>query len=128
MRGIIVATLVSLTATGAYASCQTPELEFGLEIEQDYRGNTDHAIELKYVIPLGKTAHTLCQKEIAIMSAEEITEYQKARKEEADARFGNARAREQEQDNLEQRIAICSDFTLDSAPDSIKQFCGDLLH
>ena len=128
MRGIVIATLLALTtATGAHASCQTPELEFGFEIDKDYRGNVDQEFEFKIVIPLGKVAQTLCRKEIAIMSAEEITEWNKARKEEADARTENAKAREQEQDNLEQRIAICSDFTLDSAPNSIKDFCGDLL-
>ena len=124
-RHAIIALM--LTTGAAYAGCQTPELEFGLEVDQDYRGNTDQKIELKLVFPLGKVAHTLCNKEIALMSAKEITEWNKARKEKADARGKDAKAREQEQDNLEQRIAICSDFTFDAAPNSIKEFCGDLL-
>ena len=115
---LTIAALV-LSATGAFAGCNTPELE--LELEKDIGGYSDStSISFAFTIPLGKANARICDAEIS----KEVSE---AHKSAAKSRETVAKAKEQEQDNLEQKIEICSDFRLDSAPNSIKDFCGDLL-
>ena len=108
-----------LSATGAFAGCNTPELE--LDLEKDIGGySSSTSISFAFVIPLGKANTALCDAEIS----REINE---AHEKAAKYREVTAKAKEQEQDNLEQKIGICSDFRLETAPGSIKDFCGDLL-
>ena len=115
---LTVAALI-LSATGAFAGCESPDLE--IELDKDTGGYSDSTkISLSFTIPLGKANTQLCDAEIT-------KELNKARKSLAEANEKTAKATKQEQNNLEQRIKICSDFSLDSAPESIKDFCGDLL-
>ena len=116
-RYVIVALMLSTGS--AYASCETPELE--LSLDQDVGGYSDsQSISLSFVIPLGKKVQRACDAELAVERAD-------ARKKQAEERDRIADAIDQELDNLQQRIAICSDFEMDTAPNSIKTFCGDLL-
>ena len=115
---LTVAALI-LSATGAFAGCESPDLE--IELDKDTGGYSDSTkISLSFTIPLGKANTRICDAEVSKAAST-------AHKTQAEAREKIAKANKQEQNNLEQRIKICSDFSLDSAPESIKDFCGDLL-
>ena len=146
-----------LSAGSAFAGCYTPELEFSIDHElssfneysdsdsSDYsngfsesygydnsydrdRGNgSDIRFGISLNIPLGKTVKDLCAAEIAQARADVRTEVEEERKKRAERRERDSKARAQELDNLQQKIAICSEFELDTAPKSIKNLCGDLL-
>ena len=92
-----------------------------------HSASTDFSIG--FSIPLGD--NTACKNAEVLANDKLIreiyTEEAEKRRVEAQARKERANARDQELDNLEQRIAICSDFELSTAPNSIKSFCGDLL-
>ena len=130
-RYVIVALM--LTTGSAYASCYTPELEISAdtEFDQDYSSyhSSDESLSfgISLNIPLGKTVSDLCAAEVAQARADLETEYAEKAKKIAEGREKKARALAQELDNLEQKIAICSGFELETAPGSIKNLCGDLL-
>ena len=112
--------------------CATPELELSIDHNDtidngfNYSGDptkdftNDVTFGISLNIPLGKTVRDTCSAELA-------TERAEARKKQAEERDRVADAIDQELNNLQQKIAICSDFKKDTAPNSIKKFCGDLL-
>ena len=122
----IVALFVS-TAAHAYGNCNKPTLDFDVSESYGYSASTNFSIG--FSIPLGD--NSACRK-AAILENDKLlreirTEEAEKRRVEAQARKERADARDQELNNLEQRIAICADFELSTAPNSIKEFCGDLL-
>ena len=128
-----------LSAGSAFAGCYTPELELSIDHNdeinrginryndpiKDFTNDVTFGISLN--IPLGKTVSDLCAAEINQARAEIKTEIEEEKKKRAERREKDSRARAQELDNLQQKIEICSEFELDTAPKSIKTFCGDLL-
>ena len=128
-----------LSAGSAFAGCYTPELELSIDHEDqiengfNYSGNptkdTSNGLTfgISLNIPLGKTVSDLCAAEINQARAEIKTEIEEEKKKRAERREKDSRARAQELDNLQQKIEICSEFELDTAPKSIRTFCGDLL-
>ena len=128
-----------LSAGSAFAGCYTPELELSIDHNDslstgfDYGHNPERSLDNGVVfgitlnIPLGKTVSDLCAAEINQAHAEIKTEIEEEKKKRAERRERDSKARAQELDNLQQKIEICSEFELNTAPKSIKTFCGDLL-
>ena len=143
---LVTTTIVALfVSTAAYAQCSQPTLNLNVSEDSGYSNSefgygdpegpdtnvfgaqTTFSIGLS--IPLGN--NSACKRAEVLendrLLREIYTEEAEKRRVEAQARKERANARDQELDNLEQRIAICSDFELSTAPSSIKSFCGDLL-
>ena len=122
----IVALFVSTAAHAFGSNCNKPTLD--LDVSQSAYSDSA-TFSIGFSIPLGD--NTACKNAEVLANDKLIreiyTEEAEKRRVEAQARKERANARDQELDNLEQRIAICSDFELSTAPNSIKSFCGDLL-
>ena len=101
--------------------------DYGNSYGKDRGNSSDITFGISLNIPLGKTVKDLCAAEIAQARADVRTEVEEERKKRAERRERDSKARAQELDNLQQKIAICSEFELDTAPKSIKNLCGDLL-
>ena len=84
-----------------------PEFEAGTDLETNRDGDLEPSFFIGITIPL----FTGSQKDHCEAEIEEA---------EADAEA-------QKLENLEHKIAICSEFEKDTAPGSIVELCGDLL-
>ena len=133
----IAIAMMSVTAvsTTAHAKCITPTLEFsadrasGSGIGSDGGMSSDHELEfgITFKIPLGSAVKQLCRAEIAEAKADLETEIANAATKRAKAEIDEAKADQAETKALKEKVALCSTFSKNTAPNSIKNFCGDLL-
>ena len=125
---IIMLMLASTAHAGNYVKECAPTAKF--EAEKNARGQDSFSFSVEW--KLGKSARDYCNRQknadIDLSYAEELETLAKTRKANAEAREEEAKARQEEIEALEDKIKLCSDFTTETAPASIKTFCGDLLN
>ena len=131
----LTALALSVAVVGsAHAGCQTPTLE--LTVDQEFSDGTnsygnsydsDTSFGIALEIPLSSIIKKLCIQELLGLKAKNRTEDSNKDAKAARAAVDEAKARQEEIAALNDKIQLCSDFTLDTAPGSIKDFCGDLL-
>ena len=133
----LTALALSVAVVGsAHAGCQTPTLELTVDQEfgdttNGYGGNNSYDNETSFgialEIPLSSIIKKLCIQELLGLKAKNRTEDSNKDAKAARAAVDEAKARQEEIAALNDKIELCSGFTLDTAPGSIKDFCGDLL-
>ena len=117
---LLISALVMATTGGAFAgtSIKAPT-DCGPVAETfadtNYQGDTRVGFKLKWT--LGKAHKNRCAEYDSHINSLTATE----RKEE------RARASQQETKALKEKVQLCQTFREDSAPQSIKDFCGDLI-
>ena len=131
----LTALALSVAVVGsAHAGCQTPTLE--LTVDQEFSDGTnnygnsydsDTSFGIALEIPLSSIIKKLCIQELLGLKAKNRTEDSNKDAKAARAAVDEAKARQEEIAALNDKIELCSGFTLDTAPGSIKDFCGDLL-
>ncbi len=107
-----------------------PEASVGVDLmDQDNRGQNDFKISFDLKWTFG--AKEACAKNNAHTTDINVRDIRQAaaaeRKLVADAMEKEAKTVQAEIKGLADKIKLCSDFSLDTAPASIKAFCGDLL-
>ena len=143
---IVIAAAAALTvseasALGASANnhlqgCGPESSVYGDLMDQDSTGASDFKIGFKLTWTFG--AKEACKvnnahaKDVQIRELREFTtkRYEteaKARKSNADASRVEAQADQEVVKALTAKIQVCSTFTHETAPESIMDFCGDLL-
>ena len=132
----LTALALSVAVVGsAHAGCQTPTLELTVDQEfgdsTHYSGsninNNDTSFGIALEIPLSSIIKKLCIQELLGLKAKNRTEDSNKDAKAARAAVDEAKARQEEIAALNDKIKLCSGFTLDTAPGSIQEFCGDLL-
>ena len=119
MRSIMISLiLITLGSSQAHAfgikSCG-PQLDTGTSVSTDYNGDVKPMVRLGLKFDIG--------------SHEDCKEYNKAKvsKEKSEAILKQNATVRDSVDTLFKKIQICTQFTNETAPGSIKEFCGDLV-
>ena len=147
MKNIFLAIVIAITSistqahAGAVNEC-APDLRFFSDYSMNHDDsesitNQTHgegdSIKVGFSISfkVGKAAKQACASSYANESAlaqnKALTEFHKSQEYKGKADKLQAETDAKAYDNLIQKIAICADFTRDTAPESIKNFCGDLI-
>ena len=150
-RGLIIAALLSTFGTISHADCRDiyPRFEIGAEKEINVGSGTPRVstgFKFNLSIPfIPNRVKRECERQIKLdtdqalaVLDQELAKVDQERaevgkitaetaKEYADARTENAEAAEQEHKNFDDRISLCSGHDKSLAPQSILDYCGDLI-
>ena len=151
-RGLIIAALLSTVGTLSHANCRDlyPVFEIGADKSIDVGiGDTPRVktgFKFNISIPfIPQRVKRACEEQIYLTTDQhkaklnqELSkaDQEKAKidkitaetaKEYADARTENAEAAEQELKNFDSKIGLCSGHDKSLAPQSILDYCGDLI-
>lgn len=124
IKTIITAIIITLSASSAFAFGQVlqgcgPDVTFDvIERENNSEFSSGSSTELKLGLKFTIGKQQACQSQNAYTRDIQMREI----------RNKEAQTTSTEVNALNQKIAICKDFTIITAPASIIEFCGDLLN
>ena len=127
---VLIAIVTTLTVSQAHAFGSNnglqgcgPEADVKTKLFENKRGGSGD-FEISFGLTWTFGAQAACEANNAYVND---TRAREARADLIEFNNDKAKAESSEIKALKEKIALCKDFTLDTAPQSIKTFCGDLL-